>query len=495
MRVKDSKNSKTGIMVFRRGALMAGGLLLLSEGTAAWAQTPTRVSTTPLISGSLRVREEAWDWFRPATGSYQNRYSFTGAILRVAAAHTFDKTDVKAEIAAPYLGNLPKNAVAPAPWGALGLGGTYRSVNGSQNGSVFFKQLFVAPRIGGGQTLKAGRFEFSDGGETVPKNASLAWVKRERVAQRMIGPFAWPHVGRSFDGLTYSRSRSAFNLTALAAYPTQGVFDLDGQNTITAARVAYAAATFTQEKGRTSGEQRLFLLAYNDTRKLNKTDNNTLKDQNQIRLYSLGGHILRGGSAGKGAWDALLWGALETGDWGKKDQSAYSYDVEAGYQFGKQANSPWLRAGYYLSSGDSNPTDNKHTTFYAPISTPRIYARTPFYTESNLRDAFVQILYKPVNRVSLRTDYHRLHLASGNDLWYSADGPYQTRPAFGLVGRPAGGKTDLGSLLDFSADWAATPRDTITLYAGQINGGDVVKRIYPTDTKGSFTYLEVTHRF
>lgn len=486
----DCKNSKWIISV----TLIVGIATSVSGQTTSPTVAPKK--TEPLISGSLRVREEFWDWFNPTSGDFDNQYHFTGAILRVAAARRFRWGEAKAEVAAPTLWGLPKNAAAPAPQGLLGLGGVYRTVNGGQNGSVFIKQAYLGKGFEGGQNLRAGRFEFSEGAETVPGNPALAWVKRERVAQRLVGPFAWALVGRSLDGISYTLNLPTFNLTGLAAYPTQGVFDLDGAATLTAVRVGYLGATFPDYRNKSSyGEWRGFLLAYTDTRDVARTDNSTVKDRDDINLWTVGGHVLRGGATAGGSWDALGWAAYQFGDWGKKSQSSFAFAAEGGYLFGKRDNAPWLRAGYYYASGDSDPSDGDHNTFYAPLSTPRIYARTPFYTESNIKDLFIQALWKPDPRVSLRADYHRLDLASSGDLWYSADGPFQTRPLFGMFGRPAGGKTALGDLTDLSVDFAATSRDTVTLYYGLMSGRSVIKNIYPNGARGSFAYLEYLRKF
>ena len=497
--------------IYRYKAIISIGAFIATCGNIAAAQAQTDSPKAPTVppkapaakpakkgftlSGSVRIREEFWDWFKPATGNYKNNYAFTGAILRVAGNYTGSFGDAKLELAAPFLGGLPKTAAAPAPQGLLGLGGLYRAVNGAQNGSVFVKQGYVQAALPGKQSVKAGRFEFSDAGETVPGNPTLAYIKRERLAQRLIGPFAWAHVGRSFDGLQYVHNRPNDNLTVVTAYPTRGVFDLDGAATITAVRFAYAALTLPHYKKGNGSEARLFALYYTDTRDVAKTDNAAKKDRDDIKLTTIGAHYLAGGLAGAGRWDALLWGAYQTGKWGKLDNAAYAYTAEAGYQFGKVPTAPHLRAGYFVASGDNNASDSKHKTFYAPLSTPRIYARTPFYTESNVVDTFVQAILRPTSKVLLRADAHRLSLANSHDLWYSADGPFQTRPYFGLFGRPSGGKSDLADLIDLSADVTATPRDTFTLYVGAMQGRGVVKNSYPTDTRGTYSYLEITHRF
>ena len=47
-----------------------------------------------------------------------------------------------------------------------------------------------------GKALKLGRFDYSDGGETIPTDPALLWLKKNRIAERLIGPFGFSHIGR-----------------------------------------------------------------------------------------------------------------------------------------------------------------------------------------------------------------------------------------------------------------------------------------------------------
>ena len=60
--------------------------------------------------------------------------------------------------------------------------------------------------------------------DTSPGEAAafLHWLKRERIAQRIIGPFGWSHVGRAFDGAQYVWSGKNTNVTAIGVRPTRG---------------------------------------------------------------------------------------------------------------------------------------------------------------------------------------------------------------------------------------------------------------------------------
>ena len=82
-------------------------------------------------------------------------------------------------------------------------------------------------RLGSPQTrATVGRYEYRDGLETVPGDPTLAAVKRKRIAERLVGPFDFTHVTRSFDGGWLAWDRPAWNVTAFGTRPTQGGFEV-----------------------------------------------------------------------------------------------------------------------------------------------------------------------------------------------------------------------------------------------------------------------------
>lgn len=168
--------------------------------------------------------------------------------------------------------------------------------------------------------------------------------------------------------------------------------------------------------------------------------------------------------------------------------------VEGGYQFGAHRASPWIRAGYFRSTGDSNPQNEKHGTFFQALPTPRIYARFPFFDSMNLEDLAIQLRIKPHSRLGLRTDLHELRLRNANDLWYLGGGAFQQK-SFGYTGRPANGQRRLGTLADLSAEVTINPLTTVTFYLAGVQGGGVPARIYPDGKNARLLYLELTRRF
>lgn len=485
--------------------------------TAALAPTPSptpKPASTPTpaakpiklgkltLTGSLRARFESWDWFE--TSAAENNYNFGAATLRLALGQQLDKFDWQVEGAFPVLLGLPDHAVAPAPQGQLGLGAAYFAANGRQDASAFIKQAFVQFKgLGGDKAsrLKLGRFEFNDGTELIPADASLATVKRDHVSQRLIGAFGFSHVGRSFDGVHFSRTSKLGNLTFVGARPTEGAFQLRGWRELDI-DFYYGAFTKPFKAKTTESELRVFALHYHDGRRVLKADNRSLAlrtaDTENIRVTTLGGHYIGVAKAGSGKVDGMLWGAGQFGDWGKLQQRSAALAAEAGYQFGGNAFAnklkPWVRAGYFHSTGDGDSTDTTHGTFFQVLPTPRIYARFPFYDLVNNEDAFVQLRLKPHAKVGLRTDLHYLRLSNAKDLWYSGGGAFQ-QGNFGYSGRPSNGQKYLGTLLDGSVDWNLTAQTTLTFYLAGVRGGGVAERIYPEGHNARFAYLELTKKF
>jgi hypothetical protein len=385
------------------------------------------------------------------------------------------------------------------PQGQLGLGANYFAANRDSTAAYFFaKQGFVhLKRIFGDKasSLHLGRFEFVDGAEVAPKDTTLAILKRDRMAHRLLGNFGFSHVGRSFDGIQYVRGTSGMNLTLLAARATQGVFQVSGWGDLDT-DVLYGALTRSVGK-KSPGEWRVFALSYHDGRPVLKTDNRPTAvrtaDHNNIRITSLGGNYLQTRSTGRGTADLLLWGTWQFGNWGVLVQRAGAVAIEGGFQPTLKLK-PWLRTGYFYSTGDGNPNDGRHGTFFQVLPTPRIYARFPFYNLMNNQDAFVEVILHPHPKWAIRSDAHFLRLSSRNDLWYTGGGAFQ--PAtFGFVGRPSNGSPSLANVYDVSVDHQINPHLTLTgYYAGAI-GQAVIQKIYPHGGTGQFGYAEMNWEF
>jgi hypothetical protein len=453
------------------------------------------------FSGSLRSRVETWNWFEPSTGD--NKYGYSGNLLRFGFSQNRESWDWNAEFAVPFLLGLPANPIGPGAQGALGFGANYLTANSrDQNTAMIFpKQIYVRfTQFGSSKAhmLKLGRFEFLDGSETVPKNVSLAAIKRDRVNARLLGNFSFSDVTRSFDGMQYSYTKPRGNFTFVGAVPTRGVFQTDGWGWN---QVAFGYASFTAPWGKRahSAETRFFALYYDDWRGVLKTDNRPAPvrsaDPSGVKLYTFGGHSLHAVTTKAATLDFLLWGAVQTGRWGLQDQMSHAIDIEAGIQPQILPKlKPWFRGGFSDGSGDSNPNDNQHETFFQVLPTPRPFARFPFFNMMNNRDTFGILILRPQAKITTSSEFHALRLSNASDLWYAGGGVFQPW-TFGYTGRATGGKQSLANLYDTSVEYRMNRRVTLTGYLGYAQGLAAMEAIYPKGKDGQFGYLEFLYRF
>ncbi|SPE33938.1 conserved hypothetical protein [Candidatus Sulfopaludibacter sp. SbA3] len=176
-------------------------------------------------------------------------------------------------------------------------------------------------------------------------------------------------------------------------------------------------------------------------------------------------------------------------------QRASAVDVEGGVQpkiAGRLR--PWLRGGFTYGSGDGNPSDNRHETFFQLLPTPRPYARFPFFNMMNTEDGYGILLLRPHAKVTISSEFHALRLSDANDFWYSGGGAFQPW-TFGYTGRSTSGRRSLGNLYDTGIEYRVNRRLTLSGYLGYTQGLAAMEQIYPNGKDGKFGYLEFLHKF
>ena len=178
--------------------------------------------------------------------------------------------------------------------------------------------------------------EFIDGSEVTPAHGTLAALKRDRIAQRLLANFGLTDVQRSLDGAQYVFDTPKLNITAVAARPTEGVFQVNGWDELKI-NVFYGAVTGQHGKYAAT-DWRVFALGYSDYRSgVVKTDNRAGRDQKcrlptrstSARTAAMSSRLCRPAA---GPVDLLFWGALQSGSWGTQTQRAGAFAAEAGWQ-------------------------------------------------------------------------------------------------------------------------------------------------------------------
>ena len=453
------------------------------------------------LSAQDRARAELVDYFHPPPGaasSDAHRYAFYANQLRAGLRVLFPHVDLGVEIQDTRLLHLPDDASLGPPIGNLGPGAIYFAhTHDRDQGEPFLKQAHLTLRRSG-VAATVGRFEYRDGLETLPGDATLLALKRMRIAERLVGPFGYTHVTRSFDGARLAIDRSAWNATAFASHPTAGGFEVSANRELDHVSLAGLAVTAKRLPHAPPADARLFYLYYEDDRSAAvKVDNRPpavrAADKRPIAIHSWGGHAIGVVEAGPGAVDGLAWGAFQHGDWGALDHRAWAYALEAGYQLTRLPAAPWLRAGYNRSSGDDNSTDGEHGTFFQVMPTARIYAQFPFYNLMNNEDVFVQLIANAFTRASVRADYHWLRLTESRDLWYAGGGATNDR-VFGFSGTATRGRRELAHLVDMAVDVKLTDRLAANVYYAYAFGQGAVGATF-SGKDASYGYVELIFRY
>jgi hypothetical protein len=502
MRFKWARGLVAGIVVF------TGSFTVAQQATPAPAPAKVDLSAPPKhkigpldITVNWRSRAEGWDFFKGPAG--HGNYTLGHSQLRIGIGQQTQHIDWFLEGEQVGLVGLPTLAVVAAPQGQLGLGGSYYAANTNHENNVggFLKQGYVQFKDFAHTNFKLGRFEYFDGNEVKPKDPLLATVVQTRIAQRLIANFGFSAVQRSFDGVQVSSKVGDDNFTFVAMRPTEGVFQVQGMGELDV-DTYYGAFTVPVETSSGSGQLRVFGLGYIDHRTLTlKTDNRPAAvradDLDKIEIATYGAdyvHVLNTEKAGH--FDVLGWGVFQGGSWGNLTQHSTGFVGEAGWQPPVDRLKPWFSVGYSYGSGDDNPADGRHGTFFQVLTTPRQYARFPFYNMMNNEDFYGTLNLKPARRLGLRSEAHALRLADSHDLWYSGGGAFQAS-TFGYQGRPSpgNGARGLANVWDVSADYQFTRSFAATLYYGKAWGKTVVNHIFPKDPNAQLLYLETNVRF
>jgi hypothetical protein len=371
--------------------------------------------------------------------------------------------------------------------------------NRENNASAFLKQAYIGAHLPANGEVRVGRFDFSDGTEVKPTDNTVAELVNTRIAQRLVGDFTFSAVQRGFDGVQLAFSEGRSNFTFLAARPTEGVYQVNAMGELNV-NLLYGAYTLQTSHGNSNGEMRIFALGYLDERSgVLKTDNRSATarsaDTQHIQIGTYGAnyvHVFH--SDHRGQFYFLLWGALQNGTWGEQIQRSGAFVGELGWEPSVSVLTPRFSAGYSFGSGDSNPNDSKHGTFFQILPTPRLYARFPFYGMANNEDFYGSTSLRFSHSLVIRSDLHVLRLSNAQDLWYSGGGAYQNN-TFGYVGRTSGGARNLATVADISADFPVGHGFSITAYYARAWGKSVIANIYPGGTNAQFGYVETNFRF
>ena len=430
----------------------------------------------------VRLRAELFD--TPAASTTADRgYNFLIGRARLGGELAWGKQFA--------IRGLLQGAATTALPDRAGFGGglTYFNTNGgdrtpSQVGLAELAFLWKSDR----HTLCVGRQGWADGAGPATGIAHLDFVRARRLAERLVGNLDFANVGRRFDGATLSvKAGDGGTFELFALRPLGGAFNYEQAFDSLDVDVFGLSWATKHDSWIPASSLRLFAQGYQDGREV---ASRAFGDE--VRMETLGGSLLAGGDS----WDLLLWAALQQGDLGSRDHSAWAAIVDLGYRFTEVPGKPSIHFGWEQASGGGASGESKN--FYNLLPTNhKFYGALDYFAFSNLRDLFLEARWSASEKLSLSAALHDFRLVDRAGPWVGGSGAFSDREVGYQFRRPATGvfsASSLGQELDLSAVWALPRGFATKLEGGLFWGGEAAEQVLPAESDGSWISLELTYK-
>jgi hypothetical protein len=325
-------------------------------------------------------------------------------------------------------------------------------------------------------SLKVGRQELSYGEE------------------RIIGAFGWNNIGRVFDA---AKLRWQNDWIAADAFASRVVIPEDGRFNV-ANDYDWFSGIYATTAKIPEHSLDVYFLSRNASAQAATAEPHPQTPQPSARdIYTLGLRLKS--IPGKlGPWDYTVDLIGQLGDFrdpragapaGRLDHEAYAVILQGGYTIKEMWGTPRLGLEYAHGSGDSDPQDDKHSTFENLFPTNhKFYGYMDFFSLQNLHDVRGIVQLKPHARVSLALEGHGFWLADTSDSLYTSAGTARggtgATPGTGYGVNPSYGSY-VGSELDLIAGFAITRFAQLEAGYGHFFVGDYIEQSLAAPTHGA----------
>lgn len=319
----------------------------------------------------------------------------------------------------------------------------------------------------------------------------LDWALRERLQvrlgrqellygnQRLVGPFGWDTVGRTFDGVRlnwqWARNWTTDAFAARLVEVRRGTPHRVGNQDLYGLYTRYASKRPDQFE--------IYFLYHQDG--LRTRGELPGRTPALTQISTGGARLFRAPPSGFRYDFEHAW---QLGQRGPDRHRAAALAAQAGYAF-RARFSPALLLEYDFASGDNNPADGRSAEFHNLFPTNHYhYGHADLLGWRNMHDLRTTVAAQLHAKLRLQSDYHRFLLASRRGRWSSAGGQTLGFVPTGTIGR------DLGQEADVMA------RVTLNKYLQFEAGYSLfVPRTFARATRGSelhhFGYLMTSARF
>jgi hypothetical protein len=240
-----------------------------------------------------------------------------------------------------------------------------------------------------------------------------------------------------------------------------------------------------------------FAVTYDDTRPVTARPDSTagLTARADVHVRTFGASAVSVSPTTWGRAEVVAWAAVQTGRWFEQRHRAWASTATVGHRFEAATWRPRVRAGMAYGSGDGQPFDTTHGTFFPLLPSGDRVSALNAYALMNVRDTWASADASPTAAIDLQVGARRLHLAQVLDRWYQGSGATARSGAyFGYQGRRSSGSRDLGAIVEGSVVWRPRRWWTLRGYLGRMSGGDVVVGLFRSNRLLT-GWLESTVRF
>jgi hypothetical protein len=391
------------------------------------------------LSFVSRYRFESWD------ARASNADAIHGLRTRIGARYTWK------ENVSLFVQGQDARVFDLSPTGS-GASDLYRAntpgADDDETGHTTVRQAYLEVRPGAGSYVRVGRQDIYGGTQVKYPEGNWNYLKMKRLGQRLVGGVGWTNGERAYDGVAAGLAIGEDHyLHAFTAAPTTGVFDIAGAYD-TQEEILFGGAQWTAKRGSCldDTEFNAFFYGYSDERDIIADD---------LEIYTLGASLVGVYPVGPGNADVILWAAGQWGDFPgateSLDHAAWALIAEAGYQLPDVPTKPWLRVGVNAASGDDDPDDDDHGTFFNLMPTNHLYyGYADQVAFQNLIDLFAQLKLAPHEKVGLEVALHQFWLVDDDDSRYFGSGAFNPE-LMGFGSAASGGENDVGTEIDVVA--------------------------------------------
>jgi hypothetical protein len=234
--------------------------------------------------------------------------------------------------------------------------------------------------------------------------------------QRLLGGFNWSNVARSFDAVKLGIDLEAWNGQIDIFAGEEAIHDWGEFNDpLRSDSTLYGIYSTWKERFGLDFIEAYYLLDENDDTETSvHTFGTRLGNQYENHLD----------------WEIELAGQF--GEFNDLDHAAFASHAELGYTFQHPVR-PRVALAYNYATGDDDPLDGDHETFYNLYPTNHLhYGQMDLFSWRNLHDIELNVSKKPLENLTTVAELHFFLLDEpGSDAWYNAGGAVQRRAAAG----------------------------------------------------------------